>query len=301
MAPTLPARARLVAASLAVALVACTEPGRIPTYPDAEEPHDRGFYDANPPRDGGPDSGEPDGEGELYDSGEPPPEFPFTGQYQIAGDQNRLYAREARGRLSIVIGAPPYVYDGTIAPNGDVNVVSGRLVRSGCSVARITGSYQRRSATMFLELEGCGQDGTPFRTSIRGGFEADYDPQFSGLYQMGAVIMDTGGGCYTGPANVMEMLWGVSMVRGTNSMAIHVAYDLIPSQAVYVGRLEQPSFTFAAIENVFAQPGLDVSMRGNLTRAGLDPPIIQGTRDVYDPLRNCGFSIGFRGAKFSDF
>lgn len=286
---------------------ACTSgPGRVPTFADAAERFDGGSLDANPRPDARPDAGPPDdSEVELFDSGFVN-DFPFTGQYIVQGDQNRLFAREAAGRLSIILGGAPFVYEGTIQPNGDVDVISSRLARSGCAVPRITGSYQRMSATLFLTLYGCGQDGAPFQTELRGGFEVDFDHEaqlgFAGLYNMAAVIMNDGGGCYSGPVSVMEMLWAVNMRVGDNTIAIHVAHDLIPTQSVYIGRLELPDFRFAAVENVLAVPGaFDVSMRGNLTRAGTDPPTIVGTRDVYDPIRQCNFSIGFQGRKFSNF
>lgn len=272
-------------------------------YPDAEADPDGGFFDANPRLDAMVDAGPPDSEVVLYDSGTPPVEFPFTGQYVVEGQSSRLFARESRGRLAVIIGSEPYVYEGTIAPNGDVDVVGNRLRRSGCSDARITGSYQRRTATLFLEATGCLLDGTPFSTSIRGGFETDYNLGFSGLYQMSGVVMNGGNGCYAGPVNVMEMLWGVNVLPDNSTLAIHVAYDIVEdAQAVYVGRLELPDYAFAAIETVFAQSsGVDVSMRGNLTRSGTDAPLLVGTRDVYDPLRGCFFSMAFQGRKFSDF
>lgn len=293
----------LTCVALAMGASACSSgPGRVPVFPDAAARFDGGFLDANPRPDAEPDAGPPDSEVVLYDSGIPPTEHPFTGQFQLQGDQNRLFARETRDRLALIVGAAPFVYEGSISSDGTVDAIGERLVRSGCSTARITGSYQRLSATLFLELTGCLADGTPFSTQLRGGFEQDYDLQFSGIYQLAGVVTTNEFGCYAGPGSVMEMVWAVSMRPGDNTVAIHVAHDLIPYQAVYIGRLEAPSFAFAAIENIYATASAsDVSMRGNLTRSGTDAPIIRGTRDVYDPIRQCFFTLAFEGTRVSNF
>jgi hypothetical protein len=83
---------------------------------------------------------------------------------------------------------------------------------------------------------------------------------------------------------------------------VHVARDIIAGQAVYIGRLETATtFAFAANQSVFSKDRRsDASMQGNLTRAGTAPPMIQGTRFVFDPLGQCYFSIGYQGARIAE-
>jgi len=290
----------LIALTLAASSAACSEPGRLPAFDDAAPRFEAGQRDAEPAPDAIADAGAPDSEVVLFDSGEPPLNFAFTGVWQIDNDQNRLFAREVMGKVAIIIGGTPYVYTGTIEANGDVTTTSPRLLRSGCPDAHITGSFQRMSSAIFLSHVTCGGAG-PFTAAINGGFETNFRPGISGIYRVAGLVMgDSVPPCYAGAPGPFEMFWGINVGPSDNTIVLFTAHDVVAESAVYVGRLDNDG-RFDATESLFAEVGRsDVAMRGTFTAAGLDPAHINGSRDVYDAQRRCTFTIGFDGTKVAD-
>ncbi len=299
MTPNL-SRARAASGALLLAsLAACSEgAGRPPVFPDAELLFDAAPVDFGPRIDAGLDAGFAPSDVELVDSG-PPAAFPFSGVYSYLGGADRLLAREVRGRVSIIVGQPPFVYVGTIDGPGNVNLRSPLLERSGCDMATITGYYERPAAALFLRHQSCSVAGTAIDAQMRGGFDADFARPWSGVYLVEARVDPARDlrRCYQGMATVQGLLWGVSVIGATNTVIVHTAHDLIGSQTVYVGTAEAAGRTFAAVEDqVYGLPQLRVSIQGQFIQNSVnDAPVIVGQRDVFDPVRNCTFPMQFVG------
>ncbi len=288
------------ASILFLACAACSEgAGRPPAFPDAQEKVDFGVLDAPAP-DARSDAGFEPSDIEVTDFG-PRPAYPFTGIFSILNDQTRLFAREINGRLSILVGDVPYAYVGTIGADGMLDLHAPDLERSGCQVARLSGYYERAAAALFLTHESCTIQGQPLVASLRGGFDADFEPSFSGIYRITIQVTDPGNGCFLGTLDPTEATWGFQLTTLANRMWIHTAHD-IAAQTIYGGNYELNQLSFSTLETIFAAPSAaDGSMRGQFARASAnDPPTVTGIRTVFDPARQCSYGARFSGVRIAD-
>lgn len=279
---------------LALVLVcACSPgPGRTPTYPDARviedaEPLDRGvpdfgFYDAGP-RDvpiGLPDTG-------------PPPSYPFTGVFGVLnGDP--IYAREVDGRLSLIVGAPPYHYEGTIDAAGNVATRSAVLERSGCGEATLNGQYQRSVAAFALNHLTCNQTGAPLRSDLSGAFSDDPLREWSGNYELQVSVVRADVTC--GDLMAGTERWGVS-VYPPNTVVIFAAHGLIDWPMLYLGNAGGAGFS--TLHRASNQPGdATFGLSGTFARASAnDPPSITAERNGFDPRTGCTYQLRATGVR----
>lgn len=280
---------------------ACTPgPGSPPSYSDAAVRFDGGLKDADPaaadalPR----DAGEIDAEISLRDSGRPA-EYPFSGVFGILNSDDPLYAREVGGRLNLVVGVFPYIYVGTISPTGAVDVTSHVLVRSGCAVARIRGTYDRASSAYALVHETCNSRLMPIESPITGAFAADFHAARSGTYELTATVVQDLRGCFTGTSSIHVVRYAFSFL-GSGDVAVFTADDLIEPPAWYEG-LADEEWAFAAISQYEgSRTTRDVSLSGWFTQATENEPLrFTGLRDVYDSNRDCVFSVTLDGTRLS--
>lgn len=281
-----------------VALAAGCSPGvgRDPSYPDATVRAEAGVGEAGFPDAGFADTGPRDVPVFLPDSG-PPPSFPFTGVFGILGDNASLFAREVQGRLHVVIGDYPYTYVGTIGEGGAVDLVSTELQGSGCSGARIFGTYSRADALHALTHETCNNQLEPLRSQIQGGFLADYDPQISGEYEVTMQVTSDVTNCF-GLGPVAETgRWGLNML-GDRSLAVFVADDPVGPPAVYFGRAQAGLAGLTAAHHLDANPtGQQVAMQARIEQIDSTQPVrLIGTRDVYLST-GCTFTVAFEATR----
>jgi hypothetical protein len=139
-----------------------------------------------------------------------------------------------------------------------------------------------------------------FEAMLRGGFDANFEPQLSGVYELTANVVADFQGCYQGPPGPQTVRYGVGVLAANQSISVFTAID-VNEPALYVGNVAGADLRFSAIERAFALPGpSDVSMMGQLiTGAGPDPVRMTAQRDVYDPLRGCSFTLALDGARLS--
>ncbi len=249
--------------------------------------------DLGPRPDLGPrDAGSPDVPVMTTDAG-PPPSFPFTGVYGILNAQDSLFAQEISGSLMLIVGRPPFIYVGSISPEGQVDVTSHVILRSGCGVARISGTYDRVNAVFSLEHTVCSQmTGLPVTSTLEGGFLQNYVQSVSGIYELTATPTPVGDpGCYTGMPQTVR--YGVN-VLADQTMIIFTASDLIDEPAVYIGRAEA---------NLSVQATLPVE--GDVFAASFqqltanDPMRMMGLRDIFQPAGPCRFQVTVDGIRLS--
>jgi hypothetical protein len=278
-------------------LAACTSgPGRPPRTFDDAEVEEAGYRDATAfdasPYDGGLDRDY----GALVIDGGGRSSFPFSGVFGILNSGDPLFAREVNGRLNLVVRDFPYVYTGTIANDGTVDTVSTVLMRSGCAVAKITGRYDRDQAAYVLEHRTCNSGGMPLSSEMMGGFANDFDHSVSGIYELHITVMSNPGNCYGGMNGVL-VRYGFNFLPG-GAMAIFTAEDVIPTPTWYQGQSGADG-SFSATERLGAQdPNPVTSMSGSFTQATANDPVrFSGHRDVWDPLRSCGFSVQLDGVR----
>ena len=285
--------------TIVTVLTGCeANPGRAPLFPDAAVP-----MDALPPEDTGPpdrgmrDAGFFDGPSILPDAS-PLPEFQFTGVWGLRGQSASLFTREVDDTLSIIVGNAPYLYVGTIADNGDVEVTSPVLLRSGCPTAQLTGNYDRAAAFFTLRHESCGVDGTPFTADLSGGFASDYQPDLSGVYALDATVVMVSGPCAPEPG-VYPVQYGISFEPTSQTVAVFTGVDIAETQQIYLGRYNTTNGEFSITAQAFVQPGgLDTRLTGRfeVDTAGAIPRFF-GQRDVLDPETNCAFRMTLMGSR----
>jgi hypothetical protein len=269
--------------------------GRDPIFTDAAV-RDATPVDATPVPDVGvPDAGIRDGTVVLPDAG-PQPSYPFTGVYGILNADDSLYAREVGGLINIVIGDFPYEYSGTIDEAGNVSTTSPELSRSGCAIARIAGTYDRVAAMYTLLHETCNAVGDPIASRISGGFLANFSPEFSGVFELVAEVVLNPNGCWEGPISNNPVRFAVNYLA-SGAIAVFTANDLVAEPAWYRGTAGNDG-TFSAIHRVDAMGSVQTAMSGRFEQATANDPLrLIGTRDVYDTVKGCGFSITFDGTR----
>lgn len=285
---------------LGVTSIACIEPGQAPVFADAAAVQDAIVEDARPPIDTGPramDSGAADAISVLADAA-PAPWFPFSGVFRIVG-AGVLFAREVDQHLSLIVDVFPNVYTGTITRDGRVMLTGDVLARSGCPTAAIRGTYIRDQAFHTLELSTCNAQGATVTAPIQGGFDRDYEPTVSGVYELTATLAMDLDGCYRGPRS-QTVRYGLSFDPASGSVAVFTtADDVIDAPAMYIGTYDRGTFALSALSRPFASASnFDVSMRGRFEQPDpLQPPRFIGQRDVLDVRRQCGFSITLDGPR----
>ncbi len=247
------------------------------------------FPDANVVRDAG------RGDVGLFvpDSGDTT-RFPFTGVFGILNASESLFAREVGDRLMLIAGRPPYIYTGTIDEDGNVDTTSGQLTRSGCAIARITGTYDRVAATYQLLHETCSSvDGTPLSSTIRGGFSQDYAGA-SGVYDLTATLIIDLNGCADNN-QPQPVRFGVDLLSD-GSVVVFAGIDVVSEPGVYVGRLTGSGFS--AIQDLDVGGSQQFAMSGTFMQANANQPVmLSGERDVYSPEGGCTYRIMFDGAR----
>lgn len=282
-------------------------PGRPPVYRDAEP--DLGVDSGEPDLGEAPDAGAPDADPfdgytiVLPDSGIPP-SYVFTGTFFINGQTERLYAREAAGQLSIIVGGPPYVYHGTIDENGNVSVRSEAQERSGCAVAEITGIYERRTAFYTLRHRGCGLTLTPFDVELRGQLVGlsgeDFENSVSGIYRV-LVTVGSNLGCELVAPSPLTLHYAVNVLAGGRQIVVYTFEDVLGTPDHYIGTMSPANLQFSAImRHTMGEHLLDASMNARLQRFGdADPPRLVGTQDAVDFERSCSVSMSIDGVRVS--
>lgn len=282
-------------------------PGRPPVYRDAEP--DAGADAQEPEPDAAPDGGGADVDPfdgytiVLPDAGTPET-YVFTGTFFINGQTERLYAREAAGRLSIIVGGHPYVYHGTIDENGNVDVRSEAQERSGCALAQITGLYERRTAFYTLRHRGCGLTLTPFDVELRGQLvglsSEDYENSLSGIYRV-LVTVGSNLGCDLVAPSPLTLHYAVNVLAGGRQIVIYTFEDMLGSPDHYLGTMSPENLQFSAImRHTMGEHLLDASMNATLQRFGdADPPRLVGTQDAVDFERSCSVSVALDGVRLS--
>lgn len=291
---------RLLFIAAAIAAACEATPGRTPIYPDALVREDAGFLDAVFPDARVFDGGFDDSDVALPDSGRPA-DYPFSGIFSILGDANKLYAREVRGRLHVVVGGHPYTYTGTITPEGNVDLTSAPLLRSGCPEARITGYYERPASVFFLNHVTCNSNGDRVEGMLRGGFDSDFNSIASGIYELRMTFVQSFQvpNCYLGPPDPGVLYWGVSVGPG-NVVSVFTAHDVVAP--TWFGGNGDQAGNFVGIEQLYTQPsGLDPSLRGAfLFGAAINDPVrIAIDRDYYDIARLCSWRMRVEGVRIT--
>jgi hypothetical protein len=278
-------------------LAACTQgPGRTPIFPDTGVEEDAGPRDAtifdSAPVDSGPDF---DAGFQVTDTG-PKMSYPFSGIFSILNASSPLYAREVEGRLNLVVTDFPYVYTGTIANDGTVDTTSESLMRSGCAVAKITGKYDRDGAQYVMTHRTCNLQGAPLVSTIMGGFSQNFEPSLSGIYELSITVMNNTNGCYAGQDGAL-VRYGFDFLPN-NIVQIFTAEDVISTSAWYEGQAGGDG-SFAATQMLATQdPNPVTSMGGAFSQATANDPLrFRGNRDIYDPLKMCGFSVLLSGMR----
>lgn len=278
---------------LLLALASCTPgPGRQAMYLDAEVHPDAFFPDARADA-GFADTGVPDSSISLPDGG-PLPQYPMTGIFGIVGDRSPVYAREVNGRLNLVIGAPPYIYTGTIAASGAVRLESRPLAFAGCQGASVTGTYDRSAAFYVFRHDTCGGNGARLNVELRGGFDSDYDPRVSGVYEVSANVSLDAQGC---ARTVGERLvrWAINVIPGSNAASVFTAVDAFEEPTLYLG-----TFTSANGNVTVLDPTFNVSLTGSIVQpTANDQPTFRGRRDVVNPERGCSYTVTFEGHRIA--
>lgn len=276
------------AAALSALLGACTSgPGRDPVFEDASvmdaEVKDLGvgldrrpFFDAGDVAVGVSDFGTPTA-------------YPFSGLFQAFG-QVSLLAREIDGRLLLVVGEPPYIYVGTISPEGEVDLGSGVLARSGCPGATVKGHFERTSATFELQHQTCGADGAPRSSELRGGFAEDYTHALSGVYEGYVGAVSDPGGCGVGLPLDATLRWGVGITSGgLATLVTSVGVEAEPR--IFIGRANGAGFSALAPIATGALPQ-EIAAAVTFVEAFEGMPATMGGRvGVFRTDVGCGFEI----------
>ena len=261
-------------------------------YPEAGPIDAEGYADALPR-----DAGTGDGDVGVFvpDSGEEI-RYPFTGVFGILNTADSLYAREVDDRLMLIVGRPPFIYHGTIDEAGNVDVSSPPLTRSGCALARITGSYDRVAATYELRHQTCSEiDGTPLDGMIRGGFGQDFSGA-SGNYEMTASLIQDLNGC-ADSNQPQPVKIGVNLLSD-GTIAVFSGIDIVIEPAVYVGRLNGNGSGFSSLFAIDANATQEYGMSGEFSQPnGNEPVMLMGIRDVWDPEQNCAFRVMLEGER----
>lgn len=283
--------------SVVGALVACTEgPGRDPIIRDTgvvvdSGIFDLGFYDSGVERDAGP-SDVPVG---VNDSGVPD-QYPFTGVFGIIGSPDLLYAREVNGRIHLLVARFPYTYDGTISESGEVDAVSTEMTLGGCLVARIRGTYDRVNAIYDLVHETCNENNQPLSSTMRGGFDLNFDPDRSGVYRLDVRVVADFNNCYPQPGPTIRVLWALNFF-GTGQAVLWAVDDLFETRPAAFGiRTNRDAFTATQrVSTNGASPSYASS--GVFTQVGATEPEVVIRRDIQDPDLGCAFSIEAIGVR----
>lgn len=218
------------------------------------------------------------------------PRFPFTGVFSAFGTNGNLLAREIDGRLAVVIETAPYVYVGTIDPEGRVDARSPVQERGGCPEATLKGQYGRFDATLVLQHRTCNARGELVTLSLQGGFLTDFVPALSGVYAGRVEALVDAFGCAQGVAP-SPLRWGVNILSDGRALVVTL-FDPIEEPFVYLGRLSNgtlallaPVASRAEAQGVAFQGALAPAAAGQ--RAGLS-----GRRDVWRPVGGgCTFSM----------
>jgi hypothetical protein len=267
-------------------------PGRTPLYADAEEYPDSTARDASPLPDAQDYDAEPptDAMVRLPDAGMPGTSM-FTGVFGILNDtQDPLYAREVDHKLNLVVGRFPYEYTGTIQSDGTVDARSSELMRSGCVVARIYGSYERSSGLFHLVHETCNAMFMTLTSSMTGGFASDF-AVWSGVYDLQATVVSDTSSCAVG-IHTVPVRYGFSLLA--HEIFVFTADDLISTPQFYGGAWSGTSFS--AIWRSDVGGTIKSTITGQFSQPTANDPVhFSGTRDVYDPVKTCSFSITLAG------
>ncbi len=286
-----------------LAVCACSPgPGRDPEFPDGGPVRDVGPRDSGPGRDAGfRDAGPRDANVMTRDGG-PPPSFPFTGVFEIYDSAQQLFARELDGQLMLIVGAPPYIYTGTIDEDGAFDLTSPGLNASGCNNPRITGTYERSSTLYALDYRSCNGQLEVFETQLRGLFANDYHPHRSGVYEVDATIFRNPTNCWDGNSATTGWRWATFFLDAGNTAIVFAATDFVEVPNVYIGTYTGGSYAFTATHHVTANTnGERYAMSGSFSQPTLnDPLVMSGQRDVYDatgPNGPCFFTIDYSGAR----
>lgn len=278
-------------------LLACTQgPGRDPVLRDTgvvidSGVFDLGFYDSGVDRDTGP-SDVPVG---VNDSGVPI-QYPFTGVFGIIGSPDLLYAREVNGRIHLLVARFPYTYEGTISESGEVDAVSTELTLGGCLVARIRGSYDRVNAIYDLVHETCNENNGALSSRMQGGFDANFDPDRSGVYRLDARVVADFSNCYPQPSPSIRVLWALSFF-GNGQAVMWAVDDLFETRPAAFGiRTSRDAFTVTQrISTSGASPSY--ASTGTFTQIGATEPEVVIRRDIQHPEVGCAFSIEATGVR----
>ncbi len=288
---------RRIAPILILACAACTQgPGRTPIFPDTgvEEdagPRDATIFDAAPV-----DTGQDYDAGfQVTDTG-PKMSFPFTGVFGILNSSSPLFAREVDGKLSLVVSDFPYVYTGTIANDGTVDTTGTSLMRAGCAVAKITGKYDRDGAQYVMTHRTCNAQGAPLVSTIMGGFTQNFVESVSGVFELRITVMSNPNGCYSGQDGALVRYGFDFLPNGV--VQIFTAEDVISTPAWYEGQSAGDG-SFSATQKLTPQdPNPTTSMMGQFTQPTANDPLrFSGNRDIYDPVKMCGFSVLLSGTR----
>jgi hypothetical protein len=231
----------------------------------------------------------------VPDSGETV-RYPFTGVFGILNTTDSLFAREVDDRLMLIVARPPYIYTGTIDEDGDVDVVSHRLTRSGCALARITGNYDRVAATYELRHQTCSEiDGTPLDSMMRGGFGQDFAGA-SGNYDMEATLIQDLNGC-ANSNQPQPVKVGVNLLSD-GTVVVFTGVDIVSEPGVYIGRLNGNGTGFSSIFSIDVNGSQELGMSGEFMQInGNEPVDLMGQRDVWDPEANCVFRVMLVGER----
>lgn len=271
--------------------------GRPPLVPDAAldaaapdaVPRDAAPVDAA----GAPDSGGFDGG--ANDAG-PPVRYPFTGVFGIVNDASLLYAREVDGQLLLTVGRFPYVYFGQVDREGQVSADGPVLEAGGCPQARITGTYDRFTATFDLVHRTCNAQILPVEGRIRGGFGQDFSFARSGEYDLQASVTLDLAGCYRGPDPV-AVRYAVNQLDD-RQLQVFTVNDPTGQATVYIGQL-QPGLERANLTRTLSPTGTSgLAMTVLFSRVtALDPWRLTGSQDVYDAVRDCTYRVELDGVR----
>jgi hypothetical protein len=283
-----------VRSSVIAALVACSPGvGRPPLVEDASVARDALPKDAEPEPDAEPRDMGPSDIGVFVPDSGVVPSYPFTGVFGILNDNEQLYAREMDGALMLVVGSHPYIYTGTIDADGNVLTSSALLERSGCVLARVTGTYDRTAATYMLRHETCSVQGGTIDGTIRGGFDRDYVAQ-SGVYALTATVTIDLNGCAPVPLRT-DVKVGVNILSD-NTVAAFTGVDLVSEPGVYLGRSTGGGFSATqSLDRDFTQR---FAMSAVFSQVSVNDPLVMAAeRDVFNPDGDCTFRIAVTGER----
>lgn len=288
----------IITVTAVIGMACSSSPGRRATYDDASIPKDTGFETTQPDaRVPAVDAGFLFADAGSFADAATPISEDFSGVWSMFDQSAALYAREVESRLSLIVGAYPYVYTGTISQSGEFELTSLVLALSGCESPRIEGSFNRQNGFYTLNHDSCDSQSRPFTAAIRGSFQSRFESSRSGVYELSSQIVLDYDGCLGGLPASTTANYGVSIDAVSGQAAVFTATGVSEIPLVYLGRYSPADDGISATHTPFvgAVDGV-TSLQIQFSQANANVPVqMSGFRDFVDALTFCRYRVQFDG------